>query len=148
MAPGRPTKGSDIVTRFDASDEAKEKVQLVLDTLSGKTSLQDAAARLGVSESRFHQIREEILLGMLNAAEPKPVGRPPKPQPQDDEAARLKNQLAEAKLELHVSRLRELLAIAYPHLVQREAERRKKKRKSRIVTDPGSGDSEDTSSSS
>lgn len=145
MAQGRPTKGSDIVTKFDASQEAKEKVRLVLDTLSSKTSVQDAAARLGVSESRFHQIRDEIVTGMLSAAEPKPVGRPPEPDDEDSEVEQLKKKLGEAKMMVEISRLRELIAVAFPEIVEKEAQRLKKKRLSRIITGSSPDDSTITS---
>lgn len=146
MTQGRPTKGSDIVTKFDASAEAKEKVRLVLDTLAGKTSVQDAAARLNVTETRFHQIRDEILTGMLSAAEPKPVGRPPEPEEDDPEVEALRKKLQEANLMVEISRLRELIAVAFPELVAAEAERRKKKRLSRILTNSSPPDSTSTSS--
>ena len=138
MGHGRPTKGSDIVSKFDASQEARKKVRFVLETLAGKTSVKHAADSLGVSESRFHQIRDEILAGMLDAAEPKPVGRPKKEPAETDEVAALKKNLADVKLELHVSRLRELLDAAFPDLVKREAQRVKKKlpTSSRILTGP------------
>lgn len=139
MAQGRPTKGSDIVTKFEASQEAEKKVRFVLETLAGKTSVKDAAAALGVSESRFHQIRDQLLAGMLDAAEPKSVGRPKKAPEEPQEVTDLKQKLAEVKLELHMSRLRELLGAAFPDLVRREEQRVKKKlpTKSRILSSPG-----------
>lgn len=141
MGKGRPTKGSEIVTKFEASEEAREKARLVLDTLSGKTSVQEAAEKLGVSEARFHQIRDELLSGMLEAAEPKPVGRPRKEPPVPSEVEDLKEQLAQSKMETRIARLRELLALSHPELVKRESDRQKKKRPSRIITGPGSPDS-------
>ena len=141
MAQGRPTKGSDIVTKFNASLDAAERVRLVLETLAGKTSVKDAAAELAVSESRFHQIRDELLQGMLAAAEPRPAGRPKKAPEEPPEVTDLKKKLADTKLELHQVRIRELIAAAFPELVRREEERVKKKRnpptRSRIVSRPG-----------
>jgi transposase-like protein len=148
MAQGRPTKGSKIVTKFEASHEAEEKVRLVLETLAGKMSVKDAAAALDVSESRFHQVRDELLAGMLAAAEPKTVGRP-KESREPEEVAALKQELADTKTELHVSRLRELLAAAFPELVRRESDRVKKKLhpRSRIVSSPGDTSPDPTANS-
>ncbi|MHC5081552.1 MAG: hypothetical protein ACYTHN_21330 [Planctomycetota bacterium] len=39
--------------------------------------MKEACEILGVSESRFHQIREEILSNALSSQEPSPKGRPP-----------------------------------------------------------------------
>lgn len=135
MTQGRPTKGPDIVNDLDASGEAKKKVRLVLETLSGKTAVKDAAASLGISESQFHRVREDILMGMLKAAEPKPLGRPPAPDdPAGETMARLRARISELEGELDISQLREVLAVLFPDMAREGAEERKKKRLSRIVT--------------
>jgi transposase-like protein len=135
MAMGRPTKGSDLVSKMDASDAAKEKVRLVLETLSAKISVKEAAARLDVTESRFHQIRDQILLGMLNAAEPKAAGRPAEPEnPAQATVEHLQARIRELSSELEISQLREVLAFACPELMSESAEERKKKRVSSIIT--------------
>lgn len=77
MPAGRPPKGPDLVDRLQGSDEAKKRVKIVLQTISGTLPVKEACEILAVSESRFHQIREEILLKALRSQEPQPKGRPP-----------------------------------------------------------------------
>jgi hypothetical protein len=48
-----------------------------LQTISGTLPVKEACEILGVSESRFHQIREEILRNAVTSQEPSPKGRPP-----------------------------------------------------------------------
>jgi len=132
MGKGRPTKGSEIVTSHDASGSAKERVRLVLETLGGKLPLKDAAAALGISESQFHRVREELLEGMLQAAEPKPLGRPPAPvDPAAGIEAQLRARIRELEDELEIAQLREVLAFALPDIAAEGVEERKKKLLSR-----------------
>ncbi|MHC4781053.1 MAG: hypothetical protein ACYTFG_20970 [Planctomycetota bacterium] len=77
MPAGRPPKGPDLVDRLTGSEEAKRRVKTVLQTISGTLPVKEACAILGVSESRFHQIREEILHNAVTSQEPQPKGRPP-----------------------------------------------------------------------
>ena len=137
MAKGRPPKGSEIVTGHDASGSAKTRVRLVLETLGGRLSLKDAAAQLGISESQFHRVREEMIDGMLQAAEPKPLGRPPAPlDPAADVEAQLRARIRELEDELEIAELREVLAFALPDIAAEGVEERKKKLLSRAMTTP------------
>jgi hypothetical protein len=77
MPAGRPPKGPDLVDRLNGSEEAKKRVKTVLQTISGTLPVKEACEILGVSESRFHQIREEILSNAVSTQEPLPKGRPP-----------------------------------------------------------------------
>ena len=137
MGKGRPTKGSEIVTGHDASGDAKKRVRLVLETLGGKLPLKDAAAALGISESQFHRIREDLLEGMLQAAEPKPLGRPPAPfDPAAGIEAELRARIRELEDELEIAELREVLAFALPDIAAEGVEERKKKLLERAMETP------------
>lgn len=137
MPKGRPTKGSEIVTGHDASGDAKKKVRLVLETLGGKCSVKDAAAALGVSESQFHRIREGLLEGMLEAAEPRPLGRPPAPpDPGAGVEAQLRARIRELEDELEIAELREVLAFALPDVAAEGVLERKKKLLERAAETP------------
>jgi transposase-like protein len=128
MGKGRPPKGSEIVTGHDASVSAKKKVILALKTLAGKLSVKDAAAQMGVSESQFHRVRDQLLDGMLAAAEPKPVGRPPEiPDPASEVERRLRARVRELEDELEIAQVREVLALAFPDIAGDDIEERKKK---------------------
>lgn len=77
MPGGRPPKGPDLVDRLDGSEDAKHRLKIVLETLQGKRSVAEAMEILGVSESRFHVIREKALAAAISGLEPAQRGRPP-----------------------------------------------------------------------
>jgi hypothetical protein len=109
----RPTTGPNAVNHLPGSDAARQRVRLALETLSGAKTVQDAAAELGVSTQRFHEIRAEALAGAISACEPKPSGRPAQPAPEDDPLTRAlaerDQQIRDLRVELECSRLREEL---------------------------------------
>lgn len=142
MAKGRPPKGSEIVTDHDASGSAKKKTILALQTLAGKLSVKDAAAQLGVSESQFHRIRDRLLDGMLAAAEPRSVGRPPElPDPASEVERQLRARIRELEDEVEIAQVREILALAFPDIAGEDIEERKKKllERARATPPPAAG---------
>ena len=119
MAKGRTPNGSRIVDRLESSAEAKERLKVVLETLTGSMSVAEARKRLDVSEQRFHQIREEALRGALAGLEPKPKGRPPKRAPEEDaELATAKEENRRLRIDLRAAQTREEIAVAMPHLLK------------------------------
>jgi hypothetical protein len=72
---GRYPSGPEVVERLDGSDEAKRRLRVLLEVLSGRCRIKDACARLGIKEARLEQLRR-ALLGALEALEPRPGGRP------------------------------------------------------------------------
>lgn len=72
----RTTSGSDLVDGLDGSGQAKDRLKAILDTLSGRASIGEAAARLGIREAMLHRVRGEALRAALQALEPKAPGRP------------------------------------------------------------------------
>jgi transposase-like protein len=125
---GRPVKGSALVEGLEASAEARLRLRLVLETISGSLTVEEACRQLGIGESRFHAMRQEALAAAAAGLEPAPAGRPPKPRPEDDpERQKLLAQLDEARFELQAARLREQIAIAMPHLLQSRKEELLKK---------------------
>jgi len=76
MPGGRPPKGAELVERIEGSEEAKQRLKLVLETMQGKRTVVDAAQLLGISEARFHVIREKALAGAVSKLEPGLRGRP------------------------------------------------------------------------
>jgi|OpeIllAssembly_1097287.scaffolds.fasta_scaffold471655_1 hypothetical protein len=103
MPGGRPPKGAELLDRLDGSEEAKQRLKLVLETMQGKRSVVEATQILGISETRFHVIREKALSGAMSSLEPGLRGRPsahgdlPPERVAEIEALRLENeQLKEA----------------------------------------------------
>ena len=119
--------GTGHVKKMDGSEEAKHRLRLVLETLSGLRSLKEACEELGISEARFHQLRDGALQGALSAVEPKPAGRPPDQLAQEDpRMAALEEEVKELRIDLRASQVREEIAALMPHLLKPKDEAQKK----------------------
>jgi hypothetical protein len=106
------------VQHLDGSTTARQRLQVILETLSGQCRVQEACQRLGVCEQRFHQLREEALAAALARLEPGLPGRPPRPvTPAEQEVETLTQQLAARELELRAARAREEIALTLPRVV-------------------------------
>ncbi len=127
----RPTTGIALVDTLTGSEVAHLRVRLSHQTLSGEVSVEDAAAQLGVSVQRFHDIRAEVYRGALAAAEPKPLGRPasePTLEERIAEAcAKRDQQINDLRVRLEISQLREELVAT--GMDKRLGKTRKKKRR-------------------
>ena len=135
MAAGRPPEGPQHVNRLEGEDEAKRRLRVVLETLSGTKSVEDACEELHVSSSRFHEMRREALQAALDGLAPGASGRPRRPGPDADpeRLSTLEDQNRELQAELLASMVRTEIALALPHLFTRKAraEIKKKAREAR-----------------
>ncbi len=117
MPAGRPPKGPRLVEGLDASEEAKSKLKVILETIAGDLSVSEACECLGVSESRFHQLREETMAIAAAGLEAKPRGRPRKEAPElAAELTQLREENEALKHELEKERVRTVLAEGLPHV--------------------------------
>ena len=120
MNKGRPPLGPELVEHLDGSDPAKLRLKLILQTLSGSKTVLEACAELGVSESRFHELRTEWLQQSLVPLEPKPLGRPKAVlTPEQTQIEELKALVERLSKELVRSQIKEELALSMPHLFGR-----------------------------
>lgn len=92
--PGRPGKGLAHLDNVAGSDLARERVRLVLNTLSDDLTVREAAREIGISETHFAEVRHRILEGAVASAELRAPGRKPKLRPEaatvsEEENARL-----------------------------------------------------------
>lgn len=119
MRTGRPSKGSHLVDRLDASGEAKKRARAILGTLRGELSVAAACGDLGVGEARFHQLRERFLAEGVKGLEPRPGGRPPKVEPEGERRVReLEERVKELERDLKTAELRTQIALVMPHLLK------------------------------
>ena len=119
--------GTGHVKKMNGSEEAKHRLRLVLETLSGLRSLKEACEELGISEARFHQLRDGALQGALSAVEPKLAGRPPDQLAQvDPHMAALEEEVKELRIDLRASQVREEIAALMPHLLKSRQDGQKK----------------------
>jgi hypothetical protein len=114
---GCKPKGSALVANLDGSLQAKERLEVILETLAGRLSIGQACQRLGVKEARFHQLRTEALAASLARLEPRSAGRPPRQVSADEiRQQELEREVAELQSELRVAAVREEIARVLPHV--------------------------------
>lgn len=116
---GRKTKGPKLVEGWEGSGEARRRLRVILETVSGGKAVAEAARELGVSESRFHEMRAEALRAALADLEPRVAGRPSRQEdPKDRALAEKEAELRELRFQLRAAQLREELAILMPHVLK------------------------------
>lgn len=125
----RPPLGAKLVEGMEGSEEAKRRLQVILETLSGERTVGEACEALGINEARLYALRAEALEAALSRLEPKPAGRPRKETHELDEVSALRAELLEVRLDLQAARVREEIAIAMPHLLKPRGEGGKKTKK-------------------
>ena len=132
----RPAKGPELVEGLEGTQEAKKRLEVILETIGGQTSAQEAYEQLGLSKSMFHDIRTGSLKAALESLEAKPRGRPRQEVTADQrENERLSKENEELKAALLIAHVREELALAMPHVLKgpaakkKRVEERKKKRR-------------------
>ena len=112
---GRRPQGPEYADKLQGSETAKLRAKVILETMAGTLRLQEACAILGVSEQRFHQLREEMMTAAVNALEPGQAGRPAQVStPEKEQVLELKQQLAEKNIELRAAQARAEIAIIMP----------------------------------
>jgi hypothetical protein len=117
---GRPVKGAELVRLVDGSPPARERLEVLLQTLSGAITIPQACAMLGISRSRFHSLRGQFLQQATGLLEPRPRGpRPDVPGPAELELRRLQQQVVQLKIDLKAAHIREEIALVMPHLLKR-----------------------------
>ncbi len=125
---GRRPVGPEYVQKLAGSDESKQRLQLILETLCGRVRLQEAAARMDISEIRFHQLRQDALQAALTGIEPGSAGRPSTKTTAAQQVQALEQALAEKEQELHAAQVREEVALILPRVAQAPPKAEKKTR--------------------
>jgi hypothetical protein len=114
---GRKPVGAELVQRVPGSSMAKQRMKVVIETMTGAKTMQQACTALAVEKSRLFQLRERALQAAVAALEPQTVGRPPQTTPQDAaRVAALEQQVEHLTMELEATRLRLEVAQVLPHL--------------------------------
>lgn len=118
------TTGTKLVNALEGSDEAKDWCRAILDTLSGETTVVQAARSIGCNQSYFYKVRARALQVMLSDLEPRSVGRPPAPEPPPDPESQqrvveLEAELLRAKGALEAASARVTLALGVPASLRR-----------------------------
>ena len=124
---GRKPAGPEYVDHLTGTEQAKERLKVVLETLAGRCRIQEACQRLGISEPRFHQLRQQVLEAALERLEPQPAGRKPAPRsPEQIRLTTLADELAAKDVELRAAQARAEIALTLPRLAEEPAAPEKK----------------------
>ena len=75
---GRRSEMTDLVAFTPASEQARERTKVMLLTLSGHWTVKDGCRRLGISRTRFQDLRRRMLEAAVRVFEPGQAGRPRK----------------------------------------------------------------------
>ena len=128
---GRHPYGTEYVELLDGSPQAKMRLRVVLETMTGKYRVQEACRLLDITEQRFEQIRKGLLQAALENVETKPAGRPRRPAPVA-EVRELEAKVAELERELQAAQVRAELALVLPNAFQEEGAEKKTPRKCEV----------------
>jgi hypothetical protein len=119
VVAGRKPLGPALVEHLDGSTSAKERLELILETLSGQVTVVGACQLLGISEAMFYKLRNRVLQVCLEDLEPKPRGRPPQLSSAAAEcAAEMTAEIAALEHELAAQKVRFELAQQLPRLAK------------------------------
>lgn len=113
----RPTLGVEHVDKLAGERESKLRLKWILMSMSGEASVNEAAERIGVCVSRFHELRDEALTGALESLAPKAVGRPPSAHKDSLRVLDLERELDRTRYMLEVERVRTELLVVMPEVV-------------------------------
>ena len=124
----RPPTGPDLVNRLNGSAGAKHRALVILETIAGTCSVEEAALALDCNTAYLHRLRDQLLDGMIAAAEPRTPGRKPAPPPTADEQATVlaaaQRRASDAEVALELERCRVELALVLGPRVKKNKRRR------------------------
>lgn len=130
MTVGRKPKGPRMAMELEGSRDAKRRLQVILETITGECTVGEACKKLDVSEAHFFRLRTGVLQAALADLEPKPMGRPRLfSEEQQQHVNNLTDQIEDLRFQLQAACIREQIALAMPALA--EPTRAKKKSKPR-----------------
>lgn len=129
---GRKPVGPALAERVSASEQARARLRVLLETITGDKTMDEACQTLGIQKTRLFTLRNEALQAAARALEPAPLGRPPQVAgPEAARIAQLEQQLEQLEVELAAARVRGELAQALPALGKEAVERKKNQRRLR-----------------
>jgi transposase-like protein len=124
MRMGRPPVGLAHVDRIEGPADLKERLRVVLATITSEMTVEQACEQLGVGPSRLHEMRRQALDGALAGLAPGRPGRPPGGRATTSEREHaLEQRVRELEADLHGALVRSELALAVPHLFRRAAKK-------------------------
>jgi hypothetical protein len=104
---GRKPLGPELVQHLDGSAHAKQRLEVILETLAGRWTIAQACTQLGIGEAMFHRLRMAVLQAGLDRLEARAIGRPPQAvSPEQQRIAELEAQLTQLDQQRRLAELR------------------------------------------
>ena len=129
---GRKPLGPKLVHHLDGSERAKERLEVILETVTGKLTISEACGLLGIEEAMFFRLRMQALEAALCRLEPRPAGRPRRSSsPESERIVELEREVEDKELELKAADVRVEVAQAMPHVVRDDGLKKTPQRKRR-----------------
>jgi hypothetical protein len=123
---GRKPLGPALVQHLPGSLWAKERLEVILQTIAGTLTVGEACDRLGFGEAMFHRLRAGVLQAGRAHLEPRPPGRPSQQaSPEQKQMADMERRMDDLHAELELAGVREEIAHVLPHVVTHDAARKK-----------------------
>ena len=127
---GRPHQGAQLVEKLEeCSDEARQRLKVIVQTLAGEITVEEACEILNINRSAFNKLRTGFIANAVHLLEPKKPGR----KKREVSAEQMENQKLRAenerlKFQLKAQQLREEIGILMPHLLRKPVKKTMKNR--------------------
>lgn len=111
MKRGRPPKKSALVDAIAGPDETRERLRVILATVSGELTIPQACEKLKIGETRFYDLRAQALEAAFKGILPGVPGRPSKEEtPEQQKLREMQEKLDTMELELKTAKIKAELA--------------------------------------
>jgi len=125
MKRGRPAKGPSVVENLEGSKQAKDRLRVILETVTGERDVDEACEKLGIGRSAFYELRARALQATLSDLEPKPAGRTRTEIPAEQvEIEKLKRMNDKLLAKIEIAHVREELMLAMPEVFEPASEKK------------------------
>ena len=127
---GRPHQGAELVEKLEeCSDEARQRLKVIVQTLAGEITVEEACEILNISRSAFNKLRTGFIASAVHLLEPKKPGRKKREVSAElIENGKLRAENERLKFQLKAQQLREEIGILMPHLLRRPVKKTTKNR--------------------
>ena len=107
MKRGRPPKKSALVDAIAGPEETRERLRVILATVSGELTIPQACEKLKIGETRFYDLRAQALEAAFKGILPKEPGRPAKEEtPEQARLNEMQKRLDAMELELKTAKIK------------------------------------------
>jgi hypothetical protein len=114
---GRPRLLLEQIDHLIGDQGQKQRLKVIFSVLTGELSVARACEMLELRETRYYELRQQVLEAALQALSPHPSGRPRTAQ-ESPEVERLRDAQSELERELYHMRVREELLLALPRVLR------------------------------